>query len=155
MLVLVFLGWTGTLALLIAKRWITLDAAWVERLLIVTPALVIFGVSTISGKYLGIRYVLPCLPLLFLLAGRTVTLRWTARGPGRAVPLVLALLVALSTVLAWPDYIPYFNEGARTAAATFGSSGRYGYARLLDDSNIDWGQDWVEIATFPEGKRHR
>ena len=47
-------------------------------------------------------------------------------------------LHGLSSLSAWPHYIPYFNEGAR---ALFAEQQR------LDDSSIDWGQD---LKALPE-----
>lgn len=141
LLLLAALGlWLAGAAVLLARK-LRPGPAWVERLLLVVPALLIFVISTISGKYLGVRYVLPCLPLLLLLAGRTMTLSWTRRLPGRLVPVALALAVAVSTVLGFPHYLSYFNEAV---------GGRRGGAHLLDDSNIDWGQDWIEVAEFQQ-----
>jgi len=139
-LLAIFAGATVPILVMLAKR-VSLRRPWVERLALITPALVIFAISTLSGKYLGIRYVLPCLPLMLLLAGRTLTLTWAVRLPGRLVPLALAATVVVSTLLAFPDYISYFNEAA---------GGPRGGTRLLDDSNIDWGQDWLQLAEYQQ-----
>lgn len=133
----------GTLALAaLGTVWRRRDGTplpWAERLLLVLPAVLIFAVSTFAGKYLGVRYVMPCVPLLILLAARVATLRWCRRLPGALVPIAGAAAVAASTLVAWPNYIPYFNEAV---------GGSRGGAGLLDDSNIDWGQDWVEVADY-------
>jgi hypothetical protein len=142
LLLALFAGATVPICVLMAKH-VSLRREWVERLALVTPALVIFAISTLSGKYLGIRYVLPCLPLLLLLAGRTLTLAWAARFPGRLVPLALAATVVVSSLANFPDYISYFNEAA---------GGPRGGASLLDDSNIDWGQDWLQLAEYQQNK---
>lgn len=127
----------------VAALWRKRDGeslSWPERLLLILPAAFIFAISTLSGKYLGVRYVLPCLPLLFLLGGRVMTMR-LFRGAGRWLPIALAASVAVSSLLAFPEYIAYFNEAA---------GGKRGGARLLDDSNIDWGQDWVQAAAYQQ-----
>jgi len=110
-----------------------------ERLFLLLPALVVFVISTLSGKYLGVRYVLPSLPLVLVLAGRTAKISWVGRAWGKWVPAAGILAVVLSSLRTFPDYIPYFNEVV---------GGYRGGAALLDDSNIDWGQDWVEVAEF-------
>ncbi len=133
----------GTLALAaLGGLWLRRDGTplpWTERLLLVLPGALIFAVSTFAGKYLGVRYVMPCIPLLILLASRVATLPWCRRLPGALVPIVGAAAVVGSTLLAWPNYIPYFNEAV---------GGSRGGAGLLDDSNIDWGQDWVEVSEY-------
>lgn len=110
-----------------------------ERLFLLLPALFIFVLSSLSGKYLGVRYVLPSLPLVLILAGRTARIPWATRPWGKWVLAALVLAVVLSSLRAFPDYIPYFNEVV---------GGSRGGSALLDDSNIDWGQDWVEVAEF-------
>lgn len=133
----------GTLLLAtIGTVWRKRDGAplgWAERLLVLLPAAFIFAVTTYAGKYLGVRYVMPCIPLIILAASRVATLPWAKSGAGRLVPLVGCAAVVVSTSLAWPNYIPYFNEAA---------GGSENGVRLLDDSNVDWGQDWLDVAKY-------
>jgi hypothetical protein len=92
------------------------------------PALgVLLFFSLLVRPQLGIRYILPALPFLIVLASATTR---TADGVRRR--LLLGALVgwyALSTLSYHPHYIPYFNEliGRRMNAY-----------RYLADSNLDW-----------------
>ncbi|MFC2171844.1 glycosyltransferase family 39 protein [Acidobacteriota bacterium] len=113
--------------------------SWPERLLVLMPALLTFAGASLLMKNLGIRYILPSLPLLFLLGGRTAKLSWARKQPGALVIHALVFWTVTSSILAFPDYIPYFNQIA---------GGSRGGARVLDDSNIDWGQDWIAVAAY-------
>jgi uncharacterized membrane protein (UPF0136 family) len=90
-----------------------------------------FAVSMTSHIDLGLRYVLPVYPFIYTataisLAG-VVTERRRAIGVG-----VLVAWHCVSSLLAYPGYIAYFNEliGSHRNADKF-----------LMDSNLDWGQD--------------
>ena len=54
------------------------------------------------------------------------------RAEERPPPVLLITWQGVSSLSSWPHYLPYFNEFAAGA-------GRRG--ELLDDSNLDWGQD--------------
>lgn len=95
------------------------------------PALLFFLAPTIQRYNIGLRYILPVYPFLFVFAGgaaRLLTLRRACAWGGAA----LAGYLILGTLLAYPHYIPYFNEIA---------GGSKGGIRWLDDSNVDWGQE--------------
>ncbi|MGH7150349.1 MAG: phospholipid carrier-dependent glycosyltransferase, partial [Planctomycetota bacterium] len=115
------------------------DLAWLALL----PPLLFVGVASIARRDLGLRYVLPAYPFLFLLAGTAVDLGRAAR----AASGICVAWLAVATVRACPDFLPYFNEGA---------GGARGGIRFLDDSNVDWGQDlrsfsaWVRAERPPE-----
>ena len=105
---------------------------------------IVFYVAVISARAdnLGIRYLLPIFPLLFVWVSRIVPDYWPNRL--RRV-LLIALLgwqmwAALST---FPNYIPYFNELA--GGARRGTD-------ILDDSNVDWGQALKQAAAYVKEK---
>src|SRR5512139_3263401 len=87
----------------------------------------------------GIRYLLPILPLLFLFAAR--------RGIGTARPAwlryalsgVLVVWQVGVALLAYPHYLAFFNQ------ASGGPDNGY---QLLADSNLDWGQDLPGLAKY-------
>jgi hypothetical protein len=109
-----------------------------QSLILVPPAFVIVVASTI-GMQLGIRYVLPALPPLYLFAGQTA--RWFdwQRSRLRALLVgVLALALPLS-VRYHPHHLAYFNELA---------GGPIGGRMHLLDSNLDWGQDLRELKRY-------
>lgn len=99
----------------------------------------LLGLATIAAApNPAVRYLLTVLPLLYLLAGLGVARLWErARGLPRA-SLVRgamaggAVLLAVESLSAWPNFIPYFNLAA---------GGSRGGLSLLGDSNLDWGQD--------------
>jgi hypothetical protein len=95
-------------------------------------ALAILGVAMTTRIDIGIRHVLPLYAPLAVCAGAGVAQLWSATMQ-RGVRTLLVLLIAwqvISSTLAHPDYLAWFNElaGAHPDA-------------ILVDSNLDWGQD--------------
>lgn len=112
------------------RRWGFAETApWVA-------ALVYFGLAMTSTINIGVRYLLPMLPLLAV----GVASQWT-RLPhiGRLTGWVMGAWLAVVTLLAYPFYIEYFNE--------FTGGTRHGYRYLLD-SNYDWGQDTKRLQAW-------
>jgi hypothetical protein len=134
-LVLVAAGVAATVveALRVPKSRAT--AAW----LLLPPLLLIYVLSFHYAKDYGIRYLLPAFPFLALLAGRGVQrlLRFGAAGAVAAGAL-LGWQV-LSTALAAPAQLAYFNELV---------GGPERARHLLLDSNLDWGQDLGRLAQW-------
>jgi hypothetical protein len=146
---------TGVAGLVARKR-----AVFAEYCLVV-PAVVLLAGASLSHLQLGVRYVLPVYPFLFILAGGGVSMlirRGPAVGPAEGATAgegeaavrrpvavaVAALLVwlAVGTLGVYPHYLAYFNELV--------GGPRNGYKCLLD-SNLDWGQDLPTLADFLEG----
>ena len=120
-------------------------AVWPRRLsaavlwTLLMPAVAIVGVfSLFAAPQIGIRYVLPALPFLVLLAAGAAR----EDAPWRRAPWVLALWAAGSALSYHPHYIAYFNEiiGPRVNAY-----------RYLADSNLDWEDHWYFIDRFRRG----
>ncbi len=111
---------------------------WRRRMWSVVPALLMLYVASSSPMQLGIRYVLPAIPLLLLFASE-ITAKWSWPQT-RWQPLVAgAFLLLFDPWRSHPEYLAYFNE---LAGGTKG--GRF---HLLD-SNLDWGQDLHELKRF-------
>ena len=106
-----------------------------EMTLLLPPALFLaaFSVATVQ---VGIRYVLPAFPFLFVFAARAVRLREIWKWPTRILLGGLLGWHAVSALRACPDFIAYFNELV--------GGPRNGY-RYLVDSNLDWGQNRSRI----------
>jgi 4-amino-4-deoxy-L-arabinose transferase-like glycosyltransferase len=122
--------WAAVLA------WRTRAASGTDDLLLVAPAAIFFVITSAMADNLGIRYILPVYPLLFVFAGRLgEALR--PRPAGRAALALIAAWQIAGAVRIYPDYIAYFNEPS--------GGPPIGY-RLLDDSNVDWGQDLKRLA---------
>ena len=88
----------------------------------------------------GVRYVLPVYVFLSMLAALGLVTLWN-RQPHRTVARVIAVMLfawmTISSALAHPDYLAYFNE--------FGGSDP---SRLLVVSDLDWGQDLTRLSTY-------
>lgn len=56
-----------------------------------------------------------------------------------AIIIILVLWYLTETVIAYPNFISYFNEFA---------GGKYGGYRYVTDSNYDWGQDLKRLSDF-------
>jgi len=132
-----------TLVLFVLATWLAIRhrsrQVWLFLLL---PLLIYFIGSMISALNIGYRYLLPVLPLIFLLVG--VELGRTSRisqKPGKYILLLTALYVLLA-LWVWPDYLAYFNVLA----------GRDSW-RSLSDSNVDWGQDLPALAAWQQANQ--
>ncbi|HEY2830093.1 MAG TPA: hypothetical protein VGJ88_08230 [Thermoanaerobaculia bacterium] len=100
--------------------------------------------SMTSSLALGLRYVLPIYPFLYVVVACVVA-ELTAAVTGREKMVVMAgvaLLLAghvAEAAITYPNYIGYFNEiiGSRDNADLY-----------LIDSNLDWGQDLERLAAW-------
>lgn len=137
----------GTWALFLASLVILLTsprsrAFWFDEVTVLAlPVLVILVMSVLTNINLGLRYVLPGFPFVFISIGKVVP--WatglSARVRRRAAEsFVVASLVATmtATLAITPHYLAYFNWAS--GGASNGSS-------HLIDSNLDWGQDLVGL----------
>jgi hypothetical protein len=123
------IGLKTTLAFLalIALAWV----AWRERVLRepLAAVIAILAVAMSANLDLGIRYVLPVfVPLSIAAAAVAMHLK-------RPIAIALIAWHCAASVLAHPDYFPYFNEVAGRDPS-----------RYLGDSNLDWGQDILRLA---------
>jgi 4-amino-4-deoxy-L-arabinose transferase-like glycosyltransferase len=137
----------GTLALVVLALGLQTARArltWPAAVFLLSPVIVVFAVTTQSRVAVGLRYILPVYPFLFVLAGRVATVPW--RRSRLAVGLAYAsLLVAvLSSLRVSPHQLAYFNE-------LVGGPDR-GYRYLLD-SNLDWGQDLKGVRAYMDREK--
>lgn len=94
---------------------------------------VILGIAMTSDINIGVRHVLPIYAPLAI-AAAAVRVRWLTYAFG-------AWLV-IGSALAHPDYLPWFNAFA----------GREPH-RVLNDSNVDWGQDVLRLVRLAREER--
>jgi hypothetical protein len=113
-----------------------LDAEW---LMLLTIAIILMIFVVFSSTIVGLRYILPVYPFLFLLISSLLSSRY--RLPRAVVGLVavLSFLYVLGTVRIYPDYLAYFNE------LIGGPKNGYNY---LVDSSLDWGQDLKKLKEY-------
>ena len=107
--------------------------------------------SLLSSVNIGYRHLLPLLPFLYVGAAQILTRLPTRRGAirqtRRAAGALLMAWLALGTLRTLPTPLTHFNELAG------GPSGGY---RYLVDSNLDWGQNLWELASWmaENGEEH-
>jgi hypothetical protein len=125
--------------LLLLLSPLALRAFRTDTLAFLGPLLVIgIPLSLLSSLQLGIRYLLPIYPFLFLMAAASARLIAEKLGPPRSriAFVVLALSLGFTAVNESPSHLAYFNP----VALRFGEK-----SDLLLDSNLDWGQDLYQL----------
>lgn len=126
-------GLAAALALLGARA--VRRKATLDDLVLWVPVVAVFAFFSIELRSIGLRYVLPAYPFIFVIvAGAFVSmarLRYAVAG-------AMVWYVA-GTAAIWPHHLAYFNESIGGPAN--------GY-RYLVDSNLDWGQDLKGLKAF-------
>jgi hypothetical protein len=112
-----------------------------KLLVLFVPLVSLLAMASFSVLQLGIRYVLPVLPLLALLAGGAGQWLDRCRPALRRAALILLTGLALASLRYQPHHLAYFNELA---------GGPVGGRHHLLDSNLDWGQDLYLVKEFME-----
>lgn len=150
----------GLLALLlvtklVATRWMfhalrspPPDPAATPRLLAAWPFLVTLTLAAaylliaMSGNMnMGIRHLLPMMPMLLAATAAIAAWVWTTAGvKGKTVVAVCLLALATESLAARGRYIAFFNLPSRA----------YGPHKLLTDSNLDWGQDLPTLVEWQQ-----
>ncbi|MCX6627472.1 MAG: glycosyltransferase family 39 protein [Candidatus Solibacter sp.] len=102
-----------------------------------------FGSAVFSTFHIGFRHVLPALPFC-ILGGGFALARWGAGRAARATSAAALVWLAAASLHVYPQGISYFNEWIGGPA--------HGW-KYLADSNLDWGQNLPELATFMEERR--
>jgi 4-amino-4-deoxy-L-arabinose transferase-like glycosyltransferase len=134
-------------AIALGARWLRRDEidlaphAWLTWCLAVPP--VAYGIVLMaSGAKAGVRLAFPLLPFVMIATGLVAARAIHIYGrPARRAAVLLAAILAIECLVAWPDYIAFFNVAA---------GGPRGGARLLGDSNLDWGQDLKLLKSWQE-----
>ena len=108
--------------------------AWANECILWTFPLVLMATMSFATNIaLGLRYVLPIAPYIFVLVGKLAP--WSARSIRRKIVIIMFIVATtLSSISHHPHYLSYFNNVA--GGASRGSE-------HLIDSNLDWGQDLI------------
>lgn len=117
-----------------------------EFALISSPLIIyIFFVAYCTAQ-IGVRYLIPILPFLYVFVGKVVT--YVPRKKCNLYRISYQLLMTwfiISSISFFPHYISYFNE-------LIGS--RLNMYKWLADSNVDWGQNEYYLEKYIENHSH-
>jgi hypothetical protein len=110
-----------------------------DRLFLLLPPAAIFAGHMAFADDLGIRYIIPALPFLYLIGGLGAA--WlTGKGiAGRIAAGALGCWLLVAAFGVAPDHLSYFNEAA---------GGTRNGPSWLDDSNVDWGQGLKQLKEY-------
>jgi 4-amino-4-deoxy-L-arabinose transferase-like glycosyltransferase len=104
--------------------------------------------GAIARLQLGIRYVVPIFPYLYMIAGGILGAWFTRLSKnhvtsifGKGLAIVLFGWLFLANILTYPSYLSYFNESV--------GGNKNGWLYLVD-SNVDWGQDLKRLKTYAD-----
>ncbi len=109
-----------------------------SRLIPALASLAILGFAMTSNINIGQRHILPIYPFFAMIAGFGAYTLWCKVRPqpiARTVLVLLLIAYGVSTGLAHPNHLAYFNEMAKSHPEN-----------VLVDSNLDWGQDIYRLA---------
>jgi hypothetical protein len=114
------------------KNWLRdLPLRW---LVLIVPVAVYWAMLLSSHVDLGVRYLLPTYPFLYILLAAALVPRARAWMVVAVVALQLVEFVRI-----YPDYLAFFN----TVSGGPGNGPKY-----VVDSNIDWGQDLKKLRKY-------
>ncbi len=123
------------IAALASSAWLFLRRRWWVWITAFLPIIAISTAAIASSLNIGYRHILPLTPFLILVLSSFGELPrrsfFASAGGG-----VLALWLVVGTLRVYPDYLAYFNELV---------GGPAGGHRYLTDSNVDWGQDLIQL----------
>jgi hypothetical protein len=102
-------------------------------LALLPAALLLAYCSATRSLQMGVRYLLPCLPAIWLAAAAAVATPWARTRTGRVALTATALVALWYVALGWPHYVGFFPLAAGGQANGF---------RLVADGNCDWDQRW-------------
>jgi len=130
---------------------------WRHELFLLVPVAVLLGAGALANLNIGIRYMFPVLPFLCVWLGGLGATRRRRRAPSAARPpivsggippararralgpvlgVALAFAQAAESTAAAPWELSFFNLAA---------GGPGGGDRLINDSNVDWGQGLIAL----------
>jgi hypothetical protein len=112
--------------------------------------ILLYSLLSVTGNLnIGFRHLFPILPFLYVLTAKTVFdfIRRHQENECSRLSLnvlsgIFALWIATIPVLAYPNYLSYFNP--------IGGGSSEGY-RYATDSNYDWGQDLKKLKAWVDG----
>jgi 4-amino-4-deoxy-L-arabinose transferase-like glycosyltransferase len=112
-----------------------------DLIFILAPIAMYFIFFSVNHQSIGLRYILPIYPFLFMLAGTALgQVKIAGRKTWQYITVaVMCVWYLMGTITVYPHYLAYFNEAA--------GGPENGY-RYLVDSNLDWGQDLKGLGLY-------
>jgi hypothetical protein len=127
------------------KNWIKENFTIFSLILFI---LIYWFLAIIGNLNIGIRHILPTLPLIYIVVAMGIKKLLDSQVANKEmikkILVILLVLYAGSSLKAFPNYIPYFNELAG------GTDNGY---KISVDSNYDWGQDFYKLLAFVEERK--
>lgn len=109
-----------------------------DLLYIIVPILIFLGIVSFGAKFnVGLRYVLPIYPFLFIFISNIVNIKKLK--PFKILLLGLGVWYLISTILIYPYHFSYFNELV---------GGPHNGYKFLVEENLDSGQDIKGLAKY-------
>ena len=94
---------------------------------------------SLFGDDIGIRYLIPCFPFMFVFAARLVPSILEIGKPFRIAFIASLFWLVMEWVSIMPDHLSYFNQVA---------GGPENGIEWLDNSNVDWGQGLKQLRQY-------
>lgn len=113
-----------------------------DEMFLLTPVVFIFIIFSLNRFSFDIKHLLPIYPLLFIFVSKLVNIKFLYKKQNKLFNVILIMLSVwyiLSTLLAYPFYLSYFNE--------FIGGSKNGY-KYLSGANIDQGQDIYRLKEY-------
>jgi 4-amino-4-deoxy-L-arabinose transferase-like glycosyltransferase len=135
----------STLAFIALLAIVFFTAGWRDperrrkSLYLIIPPAILFLVAMQSGLDIGYRHVLPIVGFLCVLMGGSAASLLSRRPIWRTIIILLLVAHVASSLLAYPNYLPYSNELWGGPSKTY---------RYLTDSNVDWGQGLYQARDY-------
>jgi len=111
---------------------------WLDEAFLILPTLIFTALTSALADDIGLRYLLPIYPLIFIFVSRLASF-FSRNRLQTALAVFLGVWYLFAGLHVYPDYLAYFNE-------LVGGPER-GY-KYLDDSNIEWGQDLKRLKAY-------
>lgn len=111
-----------------------------DELFLALPAASFFVlISAFTSLNIGFRHILMILPMVIVLGARVFRFLFSEEKLGAACVATGCLWLLITTIRIFPNHLTYFNELA---------GGPEGGQRILSDSNLDWGQDLMQLKNY-------
>lgn len=107
--------------------------------ILLTPVILLICIASLANNQLGLRYILPVIPFLFLVIAPLAEQLDFEKKKLFSYAITIAVLTLPFSLRFAPDHLAYFNEL---------SGGPENGTRHLSDSNLDWGQDLYRLKDY-------